>query len=102
MASSYFMLNDLIGCCNNGLNSAGNFPMTVVFSSGSEVEVVFKHCFRIGVVSSFSFPFGEGMFSSRSNGFLFGIAVSSLEHCSSFPSKHLMASSKISAFSIGG
>ena len=105
MASSYsfLMLNDLIGCCNNGLNSAGNCPMTVVFSSSPDFGVVLKHCFLMGVVSNFSFPFGEGLlFSSRSNGFLSLIVVSSSKLVWSLSSKHLIASSKISAFSIGG
>ena len=93
------MLNDLIGCCNNGLNSAANCTMSM-FSSCSYLRVavgVFKHCFLTGVVSSF----GDEVFSNLSNGFL-SIATSSFELVCSLPSRHLIASSKISAFSIGG
>ena len=97
-SSSFLALNDLIGCCNNGRNSAANFSMSVFSSRSYFVVGVFKHCFLIGVVSSF----GDEVFSNLSNGFLSVIAVSSFELVCSLFSKHLIASSKISAFSIGG
>ena len=104
MASSYSVLRlkDLIGCWNSGLNSAGNCE----FSSGSHfVVTAFKQFVLIGVVSNLNFPFGDGvLFSSRSNGFrsLVFFLSSFAQAVCSLPSKHLIASSRMSAFSIGG